>query len=64
MDCGAARSYRLFVLLLLMRLSEADEGGYRDVLESARSNQGLERLEQIKDAVLERDGSISIIPHN
>jgi uncharacterized membrane protein YcaP (DUF421 family) len=35
-----------------------------DVLESARSNQGLERLEQIKYAVLERDGSISIIPHN
>lgn len=33
-----------------------------DVLESARSNQGLERLEQIKYAVLERDGSISIIP--
>jgi uncharacterized membrane protein YcaP (DUF421 family) len=32
-----------------------------DVLEAARSNQGLERLEQIKYAVLERDGSISII---
>ncbi|MGH2700490.1 MAG: DUF421 domain-containing protein [Actinomycetota bacterium] len=33
-----------------------------DVLESARSTQGLERLDQIKYAVLERDGSISIIP--
>ena len=33
-----------------------------DVLESARSSQGLERAEQIKFAVLERDGSISIIP--
>ena len=33
-----------------------------DVLESARSTQGLERLDQIKYAVLERDGSISVIP--
>jgi uncharacterized membrane protein YcaP (DUF421 family) len=33
-----------------------------DILESARSTQGLERLDQIKYAVLERDGSISIIP--
>jgi len=33
-----------------------------DVLESARSSQGLERLDQIKYAVLERDGSISVIP--
>jgi uncharacterized membrane protein YcaP (DUF421 family) len=32
-----------------------------DVLEAARSTQGLERLEQVKYAVLERDGSISII---
>ena len=32
------------------------------VLERARLSQGLERMEQIKYAVLERDGSISIIP--
>ena len=33
-----------------------------DILEAARKLQGLERLEQIKYAVLERDGEISIIP--
>jgi uncharacterized membrane protein YcaP (DUF421 family) len=33
-----------------------------DVLASARERQGLERLEQIKYAVLERSGGISIIP--
>lgn len=33
-----------------------------DVLEAARELQGLERLEQIKYAVLERDGGITIIP--
>jgi len=33
-----------------------------DVLEAARNMHGLERLEQIKYAVLELDGSISIIP--
>jgi uncharacterized membrane protein YcaP (DUF421 family) len=33
-----------------------------DVLESARESHGLERLDQIKYAVLERNGSISIIP--
>lgn len=33
-----------------------------DVLEAARNLHGLERLEQIKYAVLELDGSISIIP--
>lgn len=32
-----------------------------DILESARENQRLERLEQIKYAVLERSGNISII---
>ena len=35
--------------------SQVDEG---DVLESAREMRGIERLEQIKYAVLERDGSI------
>jgi uncharacterized membrane protein YcaP (DUF421 family) len=33
-----------------------------DVMEAARKLQGLERLEQIKYAVLERSGAISIIP--
>jgi uncharacterized membrane protein YcaP (DUF421 family) len=33
-----------------------------DVLAAAREHQGLERMEQIKYAVLERSGSISIIP--
>ncbi len=33
-----------------------------DILEAARSSQGLERFDQIKFAVLERDGTISIIP--
>lgn len=33
-----------------------------DILESARRLQGLERLDQIKYAVLEKDGGITIIP--
>lgn len=33
-----------------------------DILESARRSQGLDSLDQIKYAVLERDGEISIIP--
>ncbi|HWH33971.1 MAG TPA: YetF domain-containing protein [Acidimicrobiales bacterium] len=33
-----------------------------DILEAAREKQGLERLDQIKYAVLERSGGISIIP--
>ena len=33
-----------------------------DVLTAARMSQGLERLDQIKYAVLERSGGISIIP--
>lgn len=38
------------------RISESD------ILASARANQGLERMDQIKYAVLERTGEISIIP--
>lgn len=43
------------------RMSKAriDEG---DIMESARASQGLERVDQIRHAVLERDGKISIIP--
>lgn len=33
-----------------------------DILEAGRKAHGLERLEQMKYAVLERDGSISVIP--
>ena len=33
-----------------------------DILEAARNLHGLERMDQIKYAVLEKDGSISIIP--
>ena len=33
-----------------------------DILEAARRLRGIERMEQIKYAILERDGSISIIP--
>jgi uncharacterized membrane protein YcaP (DUF421 family) len=33
-----------------------------DIMEEARRLQGLERMEQIKYAVLERNGGISIIP--
>lgn len=35
-----------------------------DILEAAREKQGLERMDQIKYAVLERTGSISIIPQS
>ena len=33
-----------------------------EIMQQARSTQGLERMEQIKYAVLERNGSLSIIP--
>lgn len=34
-----------------------------DILEAARYSQGLSRLDQIKFAILEKDGKISIIPN-
>lgn len=34
-----------------------------DILQAAREGQGLERMEQIKYAILERNGRISIIPY-
>jgi uncharacterized membrane protein YcaP (DUF421 family) len=43
----------------LMSRARVDEA---DVLSAARESQGLERMEQIKYAVLENNGSISIIP--
>ncbi|HEX2174916.1 MAG TPA: YetF domain-containing protein [Nocardioidaceae bacterium] len=33
-----------------------------DILEQARQNHGIERMDQVKFAVLERSGSISVIP--
>jgi len=33
-----------------------------DILNAARANHGLERMSQIKYAILERDGNISIVP--
>jgi uncharacterized membrane protein YcaP (DUF421 family) len=44
-----------------MDKSRVDE---EDVLEAAREKHGLERMDQIKHAVLERHGVISIIPRN
>lgn len=38
------------------RISESD------ILEAARISQGLERMDQIKFAILERNGQISVIP--
>ena len=42
-----------------MDKARVDEG---DIMEAARRLQGLERMDQIKYAVLERSGGISIIP--
>ncbi|QDV34841.1 DUF421 domain-containing protein [Tautonia plasticadhaerens] len=36
--------------------------GLDDILEAARRLRGLERLEQVRYAILERDGKITIIP--
>jgi uncharacterized membrane protein YcaP (DUF421 family) len=44
-----------------MRKSRVEES---EVLAAARLLHGLERMEQIKYAVLERNGQISIIPHD
>jgi uncharacterized membrane protein YcaP (DUF421 family) len=41
-----------------VRISEAD------IMQAARSLQGLERMDQIKYAVLERTGEVSIIPQS
>jgi uncharacterized membrane protein YcaP (DUF421 family) len=44
-----------------MRRARVEVG---DIMEAARRFQGLERLDQIKYAVLEKDGKISIIPQH
>jgi uncharacterized membrane protein YcaP (DUF421 family) len=43
----------------LMRRARVDED---DILTAARERQGLERMDQIKYAILERSGGISIVP--
>ena len=43
------------------RMSKARLNDY-DILEEARRQQGLERMEQVKYAILEKNGGISIIP--
>jgi uncharacterized membrane protein YcaP (DUF421 family) len=47
------------VLPQRMRTAHLDEG---DIVEAARAAHGLETMDDVKYAVLERDGSISIIP--
>ena len=71
---GQAAEYRGYevvdgVAVILIRDGEVLEDRMRvervemsDVLEAARLQMGLERLDQIKLAVLERGGKISVIP--
>lgn len=42
-----------------MKRERIEEG---DILETARASHGLERLDQVKHAVLERTGGISVVP--
>jgi uncharacterized membrane protein YcaP (DUF421 family) len=42
-----------------MRKERVDED---DIMEAARASEGLERLDQIKYAILERTGHITIVP--
>ena len=48
-------------LIERMRKVQIDEA---DILQEARRSQGLERLDQIKYAVLEKNGGITIIPYS
>jgi uncharacterized membrane protein YcaP (DUF421 family) len=47
------------VLHKRLKHARLDEG---DILEAARSTQGLVELKQIRFAILERNGKISVIP--
>lgn len=49
------------VLSKRMAKSRISEG---DILEAARITQGIERLDQIKFAILEKNGQISVIPRD
>jgi uncharacterized membrane protein YcaP (DUF421 family) len=42
-----------------MKMARVDEA---DILQAARVTQALERMEQIKYAVMEHSGTISVIP--
>jgi uncharacterized membrane protein YcaP (DUF421 family) len=42
-----------------MHMARVDEA---DVLEAARRLRGIERMEQIKYAILEKSGGITIVP--
>ena len=46
----------------LMERMNKERVSLDDILEAARKLQGLENLDQVKYAILEKDGSISIIP--
>jgi uncharacterized membrane protein YcaP (DUF421 family) len=46
---------------LVHRVMQKSRVNEEDILYAARKQQGLERLDQIKYAILERDGTISII---
>ena len=46
----------------LKKIMKQTKISLEDILEAARKEHGLERMEQIKFAVLEKDGAISIIP--
>jgi uncharacterized membrane protein YcaP (DUF421 family) len=46
----------------LTKRMEKSKVNEEDVMEAARCSHGLERMDQVKYAVLERNGSISIIP--
>lgn len=48
-------------VLLEDRMSQ-ERVSVEDILEAARKSQGLESLDQVRYAILEKDGSISIIP--
>jgi uncharacterized membrane protein YcaP (DUF421 family) len=47
---------------LLKERMQKERIGESDILEAARELQGLERIDQIKYAVLERGGQITIVP--
>jgi len=47
---------------VLPRAAGLGVGVQDDVLDAAREMHGLERMEQVRHAILERNGKISIIP--
>lgn len=55
-------SFDFVLLLLLSETAQQARVDEEDIMEAARELQGLERIEQIKYAVLERGGNITIIP--